>query len=71
MPIPATNPSRPRNRRPSAREMGCDRHREGMRGMAPRADTGVRSRDPARVVTSQDGIAVSRTHAVVDDPTLK
>ena len=39
-----------------------------MPGMALRADTGVRSRDPARVVPSQDGVAVSRTRAVEDDP---
>ena len=39
--------------------------------MAPRADTGVRSRDPARVVPSQDGVAVSRTRAVEDDPAPK
>ena len=42
-----------------------------MPGMAPRADTGGRSRDPARVVPSLDGVAVSRTRAGEDDPAPK
>ena len=71
MPILATNPSRLLNSRPSAREMGCDKHREDTPGMALRAETGVRSRDPARVVPGQDGVVVSRTRAVEDDPAPK
>ena len=51
--------------------MGCDKHREDMPGMAPWADTGVRSRYPSRVVPSQDGVTVCRTRAVEDDPAPK